>query len=309
MKRRLSLVVVILLLLLPTYANADLLGVRFSASDQQVVRINETTGSLSVIGNTGFSNLNSLDTSSAGTVYSATYWGWNNARDRHLIAINSASGVGANVATLNVTYASPIVVEGLAVSPAGIIYAASNPGTTPGVNDLLYTINPTTGVGTYKDYMWMDNRFDESKRVRYVKDIAFAPNGTLYGWDDNLGLFKILNPETGGESIDVNPLVNVWDSSYNRILPQILDIAFTPEGKLYGISSEYVSYVQINGLYQINLETGELTKITTYDIPSGNYHYISGLAYSPSAIPLPASLVLLGSGLLSLTGWRRFRKS
>jgi hypothetical protein len=46
---------------------------------------------------------------------------------------------------------------------------------------------------------------------------------------------------------------------------------------------------------------------TDYDVP-GTFNDYIGLAVTESPVPLPPSMLLLGSGLLGLAGWRRFRK-
>ncbi len=48
--------------------------------------------------------------------------------------------------------------------------------------------------------------------------------------------------------------------------------------------------------------------LTDYAIGSGEEVYLDNIAVG-SAVPIPPSLVLLGSGLLGLGGWRRFRKN
>jgi len=53
-------------------------------------------------------------------------------------------------------------------------------------------------------------------------DIAFAPNGTLYGINE-LGLYTI-NTSTGG------------DSFVGATSPQITEIGFAPDGTLFGIA-------------------------------------------------------------------------
>jgi hypothetical protein len=48
----------------------------------------------------------------------------------------------------------------------------------------------------------------------------------------------------------------------------------------------------------------------SFDIPANQdpNRFVDGLEFQGAAVPLPPSLVLFGSGLLGLGGWRRFRK-
>jgi hypothetical protein len=46
-----------------------------------------------------------------------------------------------------------------------------------------------------------------------------------------------------------------------------------------------------------------------YGTDGSYYNDTTGLSATITTVPVPSTLLLLGSGLLGLGGWRRFRKS
>jgi hypothetical protein len=100
--------------------------------------------------------------------------------------MNPNTGRGTKVATLNFGDVIPDV-RGLAFSPGGVLFAINNTGPPGGANpDDLFAIDVGTGVGTLIGRTGFTG----------VQDLAFAPDGTLYGWDISAGLLTI-DPLTG----------------------------------------------------------------------------------------------------------------
>jgi hypothetical protein len=231
-KKIMAVLAVVVLILLPSYAAGKVMGVTYSG---ETVGIDETTGAGSTIGATGFSYLNSLAKNQAGTLYSAS--------GNKLITINSVTGVGTQVATLNFGD-KPSDVRGLAFSPQNVLYAVINDYPTGGINpDYLYTVDIATGVATLVG----------ATGLNYVQSLTFSASGVLYGWDISRGLLTI-NTATGTATV-VNPGVGA--------LPDIQGIAFAADGTLYGARE---------ALYTINPATSGCTLVG-----SGGYSDVRGI--------------------------------
>jgi hypothetical protein len=56
------------------------------------------------------------------------------------------------------------------------------------------------------------------------------------------------------------------------------------------------------------IDTAGISSMSCEPHGLGTYATISDLTVGAAAIPLPPTVFLLGSGLLGLAGWRRFRK-
>ena len=109
MKKRLFLLVLCGVLLIPSYATAKLIGVSWSLTNSPVVTIDEATGTGSTVGPSGFAFLNSLAKDGSGVLYSVS--------DNKLIKIDPATGLGTVVVTLNFGVTPPNV-RGLAFRPS-----------------------------------------------------------------------------------------------------------------------------------------------------------------------------------------------
>jgi hypothetical protein len=70
-------------------------------------------------------------------------------------------------------------------------------------------------------------------------------------------------------------------------------------------SSQAPGYYYSGSSYRFN-DTTEAASAYVWDNAQGSYY--TNYAFTGSAVPLPPSMLLLGSGLLGLVGWRRFRK-
>jgi hypothetical protein len=220
-----------------------------------VARINPLTGSGVPIGVPGFATLNSLAANGAGTFYSAS--------GSSLVTINPITGAGTQVATLNFGANAPDV-RGLAISPAGVLYAANDGGLG---SDLLYTVDTATGQATLVG----------STGVAGIQALEFSGTGVLYGWEvgtfgPGMGLVTI-NPLTGAVT-DVNPAIGGNSA-------QIQGLAFGPNGLLYGAR---------DALYTIDLATGAIILVG-----SGGYSDVRGLAVVPE--PSTAVLLVLGASM------------
>ncbi len=280
--RRLLAVLFGWLLLMPMAHAADILGVAF---DGTVSRIDTATGTGSTIGNAGFTGLNSLARNSASEFFSVA--GDAFAPSSTLIRIDSITGLGTSVATVNLGLAEASV-RALAFSPTGVLYALNNGGgkfstTDP---DDLYILDPLTGLGTLIGNTGLPG----------LQGLEFASDGRLFAWDiaptPGLGKGLVLLDPLTGLAADVNPLLG------EAAGVDIQTLAFNSSGSLYGGRTS---------LYVIDPATGATTLVG-----SGGYD-ARGMAFladdggpSQEIIPEPSSWLLMGVGLCGLlaAAWR-----
>lgn len=260
----------VILVAAPVAGHAALVGIGFGGS---VYSINETTGAGTLLGSSGFGDMNSMARNSAGILYSATH--------SSLITINPVTGAGTLASTLSGFGAEGIDIRGLAFSSTGVLYAVNDGGSL--ANDLLYTINASTGAMTLVGTMAFVG----------VLSLTFSSGGTLYGFDGGGGLITI-DPLTAAAT-DVNPAIG---GSIN----DIQTIAFSPGGTLYGGR---------NNLFTIDLTTGARTLVGGGS--GGTFVDVRGMEFlaaaGPVPVPEPGTLALLGIGVVGLAFCRRKRTS
>lgn len=228
-----------------------------------IYSINETAGSMTFIGPSGFSG-NSMAKNSAGTLFSA---------DIRLFTVDPVSGAGTPVINLPFRGRG---LRGMAFNSSDTLYGIDSVAEVD-VDDFLVTVNTATGAVT---------TIGTNVGFSGVQGLAFAPDGTLYGWDIFYGLLTV-DPATG-VATDVNASVGI---NFNNIQ----SLAFDDNGTLYGVR---------DNLYLIDRFTGVSTLIG-----AGNSmpFDIRGFEFVPSAVPIPAAVWLFGSGLLGLIGVARRR--
>jgi len=66
--------------------------------------------------------------------------------------------------------------------------------------------------------------------------------------------------------------------------------------------------LNVGELYTLTLLYGFCQGPTTYGIINYDAHATLEIDLPSKVVPLPPTVILLGSGLLGLVGWRRFRK-
>ena len=263
-----------ILLTAPVAGHGALVGIGFGGS---VYSIDETTGTGSLLGSSGFGTTNSMARNSAGTLYSAT--------SASLITINPGTGAGTLAPALSGFGAEGLSIRGLAFSSADVLYAINNGG-SPGdvaTNDLLYTINASTGVMTLIGTMAFAG----------VQALAFSSGSTLYGFDLRGGGLITIDPLTAAAT-DVNLAIGADND--------IQTIAFSPGGTLYGGR---------DNLFTINLTTGASTLVGGGS--GGTFADVRGMEFravaAPVPVPEPGTLALLGIGVVGLGFCRRKRTS
>jgi len=241
-------------------AHAEIIGVSWAGN---VYSIDETTGSGFLLGASGYDRLNSLAADSSGIIYSAS--------SNALLTIDPITGSGTFVAPISTSNG----VRGLAFSPDDVLFAVVDRGSPGSIGpDSIYTIDVTTGQLTLIG----------STGYYGFQGLAFAPDGTLYGWEGGhgggygIGLVTV-DPLTGIVT-DVNPSVG---GSLGE--GQTLDFSFDGDGTLYMASS---------WLYTVDINTGISTLVG-----GGGYSDIRGLAFLGKEI---AAVTYDGDLLLSTDG-------
>lgn len=199
-------------------------------------KIDTSNGIGVAIGSTGFIGTNSLARDGSGTLYSES---------NGLIRIDSNTGKG----TLVVKLQPPRDVRALAFSPTGVLYAIHNGADLGGISapDDLITIDVTNGATTIIGNTGRSG----------LQGLAFASNGTLYGWDIAYGLVTI-NLASGAATL-VNPAVKPGS------VADLQSIAFAPNGTLYGAREK---------LYTVALSNGATTSVGC-----GGYTDIRGIEF------------------------------
>ena len=221
MRAILAVIATVLSLLPTTSASAGFIGVSW---DGDVYSINESTGSGSLIGASGWSQLNSMAMDRSGRFLTAT-----RGSSSRIVEIDPVTGKGT-------LFHAPFLddIRAMAYSPDGILYAIQDVGA---VHSVLYILDLSVPFGD-SDVV----KFVGQSTIGGIQGMTFAPDGTLYAWSVSSGLIT-MDPDTA-EATDVN------DRSDGS--SEIQSLAFAPDGTLYGVH---------NALFTLDTTTGGLNLV------------------------------------------------
>lgn len=243
-------------------------------------RINPGTSTASLIGSTGQTRMIGLVVNTDNTIYAVS-----EESNSRLWTLNASTGAATLVGSLGFN-----LQEGdMTIDPiSGKMYVAD------GAGDTLYTIDKTTGAAT------LVGSFGTVGRD--VSGLQFI-GSTLYGLalrDSSEDALVTVDPTTAAAT-----LIGTTGTNFGVIAAMGRD----PATGITYIGGPNTSFGNDNKLYSLNLATGAATLVGDL---SGLTYSVSGfsVAGEPSGlVPVPPTALLLGSGLLGLVGWRRFRKS
>ena len=214
----------------------------------RLYRIDVTTQSVVLIGNTGFDRLGGIALNASGTLYGVS---GGSSGQGTLLTIDAANGTATVIGLIS----DPnLGVDGLRFNSPGVLHGSAY-DTINGVG-VLVTIDPSNAnILSSLTLIGSGNSF--------CAGIAFDPTDVLYGSRGNaagrLEDIDLVNQVTG-EMTPIGPMEAV-----------ISDIVFSRDGTLYGSSP--------NGdLYSINPVTGAKTLLFNTGITQ-----LSGLAAAPAA--------------------------
>lgn len=269
MNRRLALVFGVLAVLsLSQFANASTLyGIEF-ASGTGFYGVDQSTGAVSLIGNTGNTATGDLTSNLTNTIWTPDM------TNDALLTVNPATGaISSSVAIHDVT-GGLLPIVSLAWDPVTkVLYGNTSVGFGSTTNDALYSIDPTTGNASLVGTIGFNT----------VYALGFDNNGTLYGVSNDRGDLITIDTSTGAGS-----LVNAIQ------LSAVFDLAFRPED-----NTMFVADSGTSSLYTMDPTNGNATLVGAY---GGNPNVV-GLAFL--SVPEPSSLMLLCTGLIGVAGVTR----
>ena len=221
----------------------------------QLITIDPTTGAGTLVGNTGFSKLDTVELRADSSLVAVA--GSHPAGGNQFIRIDPVTGAGSLIRTV-VEYP---FIEGLAFGN-GVLYAAADKQNDGGAERLI-TIDPFTGIPTGEIGLFGINTpfFDD------VDGLAISPTGALFGTDLQNKRLLSIDPITGA-------------GTHIAFLSQfVAGLDFAPDGTLFGTTMSDIGFAGgASRLVTINTSTGAIT-----DIGPIGFDNVWGIVFVPPA--------------------------
>jgi len=243
-----------------------------------IYTIDTTTGAQTLLGNSGFSNVQSLAFSPTGVLYGTTFGGGGS--NMRLLTVDQTTGAATVVTPITPAPGTNSLnaSTGLAFDSSGNMYLIGRDFNQTGS---LYTLNPSTGVVTSIG----------STNAIQTQDMAIASNGTAFALNiGNAGTPASLTTR-GVRSLDLaTGNTTFLGEPVGGSTVQLTSMTFTPDGTLWVGGAGF--------LYTADTTTGALTQQYS---GLATYHGLAALA----PVPVPAAVWLFGSGLAAMAGFAR----
>lgn len=161
-------------------------------------------------------------------------------------------------------------------------------------------------------FMFLVNNFpmsNQSVETKILWNDAAYGGITLWNYDVNTFVVVSISPRTySGLSLTVDEYINGVRYNHNYPLEVLERTWYTLKVDANSLTGELAIYLNDTYLRTQALETTYRTGLTGFLSGNGGGSFDDFRLTSTNPVPLPLTVWLLGSGLLGLAGWRRFKK-
>jgi len=261
-----------------------LVSVATGAGDGKIIRINPLTGQQSLVSSGGFfGNLTQLAIGADGSIFVTVFDLAQVSDHTGIVHVNPITGAQTLVST-DAGYSG---FTGITFSSDGRLFVtdtglrASGAAGPPGA---VIQVNPTTGdktLITSGGFFFLPRNIIFGDGSLFVGD--HDPNETIHG-----GAVIKVDPSTGSQTI----------ISSGGYFDDPFGLTFDTNGHILVADADALDS---GCILRVDVETGSQSVISS----GGNFVDPIGITIVPEPVPLPSSLLLLGSGIFGLAGLNR----